>query len=59
MKDKRTSIVCDNPSCPMYGIEFNPNEGTYFDPIEERDIHFGENCPKCQMSFTVKRERKD
>jgi hypothetical protein len=43
----------------MYGIEFNPNEGTYFDPIEERDIHFGENCPKCQMSFTVKRERKD
>jgi hypothetical protein len=29
----------------MYGIEFNPNEGTYFDPIEERDISFRGELP--------------
>lgn len=53
--DERTLIVCDNPRCPMYGIEFNPNEGTYFDPITERDYHFGKNCFKCNEPYTVKR----
>ena len=54
-KDKRNLIVCDNPACEMFGIEFNPNEGTYFDPIEERDCHFGKDCFKCKTPYTVKR----
>jgi hypothetical protein len=55
MKDKRKEIVCTNPDCDMYGIAFNPNEGTYFDPIEERDLPFGSDCFKCKRPYTVKR----
>lgn len=54
-RDKRKLIVCENINCSMFGIEFNPNEGTYFDPIEERDLHFGKDCFKCKTPYTVKR----
>lgn len=55
IQDKRNLIVCDNRACSMFGIEYNPNEGTYFDPILERDLHFGDNCFRCKTPYTVKR----
>lgn len=54
-QDNRNLIVCENRDCPMFGIEFNPNEGTYFDPILETDCHFGEKCFKCEAPYIVKR----